>query len=170
MSKTLGEHPNRSSAIEIRKRAERRLGEMMKAQKETGGLAKGGGGKHGRKRVIEKPTLKSQSIDKNLADRARKAAAMSEEQFEKHRKERRELPLRLARVEGGKPATGTMHDGLVISICLFRIRLSHPHVPQILESLRGRIRKVTKTTHWEKAHFRYSFLGPFPVRRVHLLV
>ena len=44
--------------------------------------AKGGGGKHGRKRVSEKPTLDAQGIDKNLADRARKAAAMPEKQFE----------------------------------------------------------------------------------------
>jgi hypothetical protein len=33
-----------------------------------------GGGKQGRKRVFEKPTLKEQGIDKNLADRSRKAA------------------------------------------------------------------------------------------------
>jgi len=60
-----------ADAVEIRMRATRKLDELRQAQKETVGLAKGGGGKHGRKRVIEKPTLESQGIGKNVAQQAR---------------------------------------------------------------------------------------------------
>jgi hypothetical protein len=71
-----------ADAAEIKKRGERRIGEMMKAQKETIGFNKGGGDH----RVKEKPgalsTLAEAGIDKNLANAARKQAAKSEEQFE----------------------------------------------------------------------------------------
>jgi hypothetical protein len=73
-----------ADAHEIRMRAERRLGEMMAEQKKAVGLNKGGKSEH-RNRVSKKPgkpTLASQNIDKNLADRSRKAAALSEEKFE----------------------------------------------------------------------------------------
>jgi hypothetical protein len=77
-------------AAEIRLRAERRLGELMAAQKQTLGTAKGGGdgsNQYGKSiRVARKPsslpTLADQGIDKNLADRARKMAALTEAQFE----------------------------------------------------------------------------------------
>jgi hypothetical protein len=71
-----------ADAVELRMRATRRLDEMRRAQKETVGLAKGGGGKHGRKRVAEKPTLKDAGIDKNLAHAGRKLGALSEQEFE----------------------------------------------------------------------------------------
>jgi hypothetical protein len=60
-----------ADAVEIRMRATRKLDEFRQTQKETVGLAKDGGGKHGRKRVIEKPTLESQGIGKNVAQQAR---------------------------------------------------------------------------------------------------
>lgn len=73
-------------ATAIRKRAERRLGELIEDQRKAGKLAKGArqkGTKRGTTRVAEKPaSLIDQGIDKNLADRARKSAAMSEEKFE----------------------------------------------------------------------------------------
>jgi hypothetical protein len=72
-----------ADAVEIRMRATRKLDELRQAQKGTVGLAKGGGGKHGRKRVIEKPTLESQGIGKNLAQQARVLGAFSDEGFEK---------------------------------------------------------------------------------------
>jgi hypothetical protein len=56
--------------------------DLRRAQKKTVGLAKGGGGKHGRKRVSEKPTLASQGIDKNLAHKGRVLGAMSNKKFE----------------------------------------------------------------------------------------
>src|SRR5258708_24220016 len=71
-------------ATEIRRRAERRLGELMREQPK----AKPSGSNQHRKvdRVSEKPeaptTLVQAGIDKNLANRARKAAAMPPEKFE----------------------------------------------------------------------------------------
>ena len=73
-------------ATAIRKRAERRLGELMEDDRKAGKLAKGGGDKKSDHRVAKKPgdapSLADQGIDKNLADRARKAAAMPEAKFE----------------------------------------------------------------------------------------
>ena len=77
-------------ATEIRKRAERRLGELIEEQRKTGRLAKGGQ-PHQRERKSTgsrkdpvAPTLADQGVDKHLADRARKAAAMPAEKFEAH--------------------------------------------------------------------------------------
>ena len=74
-----------AKATEIRKRAERRLGEMIEAQKKTVGLAKAWSAEENR--VVEDPisktpTLEEAGIDKHLADRARKAAKMPEDKFE----------------------------------------------------------------------------------------
>tara|TARA_B000000460_G_scaffold248191_1_gene225060 strand:+ start:6692 stop:7513 length:822 start_codon:yes stop_codon:yes gene_type:complete len=72
-------------AAEIRIRAERRIGELMAAQRDAGGLAKGGqphqstGLQHNP--VAPAPTLAEVGIDKNLADRARKYAAIPEDEF-----------------------------------------------------------------------------------------
>jgi len=71
-------------ASEIRFRAERRIGELMAAQRDAGLLANGGDAM--RARVIKKPeesppTLAEAGIDKNLADRARKYAAIPEQKF-----------------------------------------------------------------------------------------
>jgi hypothetical protein len=71
-----------ADAVEIRMRATRRMDQMRQEQAKTVGLARGGGGKHGRKRVTEKPTLKDAGIDKNLAHEGRKLGALSDEQFE----------------------------------------------------------------------------------------
>jgi phage N-6-adenine-methyltransferase len=73
-------------AAEIRIRAERRIGAIMAAQREAGGLADGGDAM--RARVAGKPevatrlTLAEVGIDKNLADRARKLAAVPQEAFD----------------------------------------------------------------------------------------
>lgn len=76
---------------EIRLRAERRLGELMKKQREGFGLNEGtksqirqkeGGGLRENPPEKQKPTLKEAGIDKNLADRARKAERMTKEEFE----------------------------------------------------------------------------------------
>ena len=63
-------------AAEIRMRAERRLGEIIKLQKDTVGLAQG-------KRTdlvpsgnqVERPTLADVGIDKKMSSRAQKLAA-----------------------------------------------------------------------------------------------
>lgn len=76
-------------ATALKRRAERRLGEIMQQQAIAVGKAKPPppAGRNGR--VIEKPdhmppTLAEAGIDKNLAHRARKAAAMPETVFEEH--------------------------------------------------------------------------------------
>lgn len=99
-------------AAEIRMRAERRLGELIQAQKETVGLAKGG--EHGGRTRIDgsrvdpanpRPTLAEVGIDKHLADRARKMAAISEKKFEKQLGAWREL----AEAQGGLVPTSTLY-------------------------------------------------------------
>jgi hypothetical protein len=82
-----------TDAAEIRIRAERRLGELIAQQKATDGLAKGG-------RPYQKstggndppvtPTLSQAGIDKDLAKRARKLAAVPQEEFEQELTEWRE--------------------------------------------------------------------------------
>jgi phage N-6-adenine-methyltransferase len=76
-------------ASEIRFRAERRLGELMAMQSGSVGLAKGGeqykttGSKSDPVIAAERlPTLAENGIDKHLADRARKYAAVPEKEFE----------------------------------------------------------------------------------------
>lgn len=71
----------------VRFRAERRIGEIMAMQRDAGLLATGGDA--AKARVAEKPelldqkiTLSEAGIDKNLADRARKYAAVPEDEFE----------------------------------------------------------------------------------------
>jgi N6-adenosine-specific RNA methylase IME4 len=74
-------------ATAIRKRAERRLGELMAQERKAGRMAKPpagpGRGKKGHKvGSTGDPTLAGQGIDKHLADRARKAAAVPKAMFE----------------------------------------------------------------------------------------
>ncbi len=70
-------------AIEIKRRATRRIGELMAELKAVGNLSKGTQGSRVKgARVDEKPTLADQGINKNLADSARKLAAMPEAKFE----------------------------------------------------------------------------------------
>lgn len=72
-------------AAEIRIRAERRIGELMAAQRDAGALSSGGrpSEKTGSKTdpVSAPPTLEEAGIDKHLADRARKFAAIPEREF-----------------------------------------------------------------------------------------
>ncbi|MEX2176016.1 MAG: hypothetical protein WD872_16760, partial [Pirellulaceae bacterium] len=76
-------------ATEIRIRAERRLGELIAEQKATAGMNKGAvPGKTGSKGVPvldDRPTLAAAGIDKHLADRAQKLAAVPEAEFEQER-------------------------------------------------------------------------------------
>lgn len=66
----------------LRFRAERRLGELMEAQRVSVGLSKGG--RPAETGFQENPviTLAEAGIDKNLADRARKYAAIPEKEFQ----------------------------------------------------------------------------------------
>jgi hypothetical protein len=78
-------------ATEIRMRAVRQIGLMMETHREDGAMAKGGGNGSNQfqKATGSKPdpvaqpiTLADAGIDKHLADKARKFAALSEEKFE----------------------------------------------------------------------------------------
>ena len=76
-----------ADAVTLRLRAERRLGELMSAQRETVGLAPAGRPKQiglESNPIIRPPTLAEAGIDKNLAHRARAAASIPEDQFEGH--------------------------------------------------------------------------------------
>lgn len=83
-----------TDAAEIRIRAERRLGELIKAQKESVGLNQGAkAGKTGHKGVPvldDRPTLAAAGIDKNLSSRAQKLAAVPSQEFEQEIVEWRE--------------------------------------------------------------------------------
>jgi phage N-6-adenine-methyltransferase len=80
-------------ASEIRFRAERRIGELMAAQRDSVGLAPAGRPKEigsNPDPIIRPPTLAEAGIDKHLADRARKYAAVPEQEFEDILADRRE--------------------------------------------------------------------------------
>jgi hypothetical protein len=106
-------------AVEIRLRAERRLGQMMEAQPK----ATGGGDKRSEEyhRVIEKPSdpsgnvpLDDAGIDKNLAHRARKLRAKSDAEFEEFiRDTRAEVKLGVERLEAprNKSSATKLGDG-----------------------------------------------------------
>ena len=73
-------------AAEIRMRAERRIGELMQAQRDAGLLNRGGRPSekpHPIGNAVSKPaTLAEAGIDDKLADRARKFAAVPADEFE----------------------------------------------------------------------------------------
>jgi hypothetical protein len=76
-----------ADAVEIRLRATRRLDQLRQAQKETVGLNTGtrgqlSGGLKVNPPGKDKPTLRSQGIDKNLAQQGRVLGALSDESFE----------------------------------------------------------------------------------------
>jgi N6-adenosine-specific RNA methylase IME4 len=77
-------------AAEIRYRAERKLGEIMEERARIGLLAKGGRPYHTGLTDYPVETLAKQGINKYLADRARKYAAIPEATFEKMLAARRE--------------------------------------------------------------------------------
>ena len=72
-------------AAEIRIRAERKIGLLMQEQREAGLMAKPPGHNQYVDRVADRPeapTLSDAGIDKHLADRARKTAAIPDDEFE----------------------------------------------------------------------------------------
>src|SRR3990167_11338949 len=77
-------------AWEIRQRAEKRLGELIQAQKATEGLNSGTagkgrpkkGGRDERPPKDDKPTLKEAGISKDLSSRAQKLAQIDDDHFD----------------------------------------------------------------------------------------
>ncbi|VAX09334.1 hypothetical protein MNBD_GAMMA25-180 [hydrothermal vent metagenome] len=89
-------------AAEIRIRAERRMGEMIRAQKETGGMNKGGGDRKSEQyhqshdeTGDSQPKLSDMGITKSMSSRAQAIASVPEDEFEetitKHREQQKEL-------------------------------------------------------------------------------
>jgi N6-adenosine-specific RNA methylase IME4 len=72
-----------ADAFEIRLRAEKRVGEMMAAQRESVGLAPAGNPNWVSEKPDSPPTLADAGIDKNLANRARKLHALPSSEFER---------------------------------------------------------------------------------------
>lgn len=71
-------------AVEIRFRAERRIGELMQAQKAAGGFERGGDRRSKAASGPLKPiTIAEVGIDRHLAERARKFAAVTSAEFER---------------------------------------------------------------------------------------
>jgi hypothetical protein len=82
-----------AEAAALKFEAERRLGQLMEAQKEAVGLNRGGRPKTGfsENPVSDQPgTLPEAGIDKNTAQRGRRAAAMSEAEFKAAAEAKRE--------------------------------------------------------------------------------
>jgi N6-adenosine-specific RNA methylase IME4 len=81
-----GDREMEANAAEYRQRAERKLGELLAAQKETFGLAKGGRPAKpipGAEQVSEAPiTLADLGIDRKLSSRAQKKAGIAAEAFD----------------------------------------------------------------------------------------
>ncbi|OKO67477.1 hypothetical protein [Bradyrhizobium sp. NAS96.2] len=70
-------------AAKIRFRAERRLGELVREQKKTVGLAKGGQPYQSEREQVDRPaTLAEAGIDRKLSARAQRIAEMGAEEFE----------------------------------------------------------------------------------------
>jgi hypothetical protein len=107
------------NAAELRLRAERNIGEMMKAQAETVGKAKGAKGigtsaGYEKTRTADTPvTLAEAGIDKNLAHRSRRAAKLSAKGFEREVAEMRKGnrgSLDIRRAVNKKPAAVRRDD------------------------------------------------------------
>jgi hypothetical protein len=89
-----------ADAVEYKRRATRRLGELIEEMRAAGKLAKGArekGTRRGTTRGSENPaSLEAQGVDKNLAKRAREDAAMEEFEFEADIAKTREQSIVLA--------------------------------------------------------------------------
>jgi len=84
-----------ADCVDIRFRATRRIDQLVKAQAEIIGLAKGGWASRGVSETPQdKPTLAEAGIDKNLAKQARALGRLDEEAFEKTIEERKQAILR----------------------------------------------------------------------------
>lgn len=92
-----------AAAVELKRRATRRLGELMKADREAGKLAKGTRGQLAggvKKAPPAETTLADQGIDKSLAKAAREAERTPEDQFEAETEDAKRAAI--AAAEGDK--------------------------------------------------------------------
>jgi len=112
-------------AAEIRIRAERRVGELMQAQRETVGLAQGGQPYQATGSNLDPvntpPTLADAGIDKHLADRARKLAAVPSAEFQAELQQWRER----AQVESARVTANLIRAGEREQIRADRAAVAH---------------------------------------------
>jgi len=143
-------------ASEIRIRAERRLGEMIRTQKEGRGLNQGAQGSvvTGTTRVPvkdDRPTLADVGIDKKLSSRSQAIASIPEEDFEEtlaeHRQSQQAVTARtmdtLARQ--GKQVqrrkrNPVSHAAQYVSMAIAQLRRIRSDDPNAIKEL-GRVRK-----------------------------
>ena len=97
-------------AVEIKRLAERRLGELMREDREAGKLAKAGNPNWVSEKPDSAPTLAEQGIDKNLANRARSAARMEEAEFSEDLSNRKVLAR--AAAEGKKEVVAKAREAI----------------------------------------------------------
>jgi phage N-6-adenine-methyltransferase len=103
-------------AAEIRIRAERRVGELLAQQRESEGLAKPPGANQFKDRVDRGPeaipTLAEAGIDKHLADRARKLAALPVREFE-------------TRIDTWREQVSTEHERVTTDLLRSKAHVAH---------------------------------------------
>jgi len=133
-------------AAEIRIRAERRLGELMAAQKATVGVAKGvlrRGVASTPREPTAPPTLAEAGIDKNLAKRARTYAAVPQGQFEQLLTDKRQSGNRRVGLDPGiAAAAGDIESGRdqpVAQIGASRAGVGNGRLARLVAGLRRRI-------------------------------
>jgi hypothetical protein len=103
--------------------AERRLGELMQAQRETIGFNVGTRGSRTRgARVNKKPTLAEAGIDKNLAHKARSAAAMTASEFEAAKETKRTSIIAKPKTKPNKKKTTAQVAGSLADRCVEMVR------------------------------------------------
>jgi hypothetical protein len=104
--------------------AERKLGQLMQAQKETVGLNKGGRPKTGfvENPVSSKPTLAEAGINKNLAQRARTAAAMPASDFEVAKESKRKSITVKPKTQPRKRKTTAQVASSLADLCVETVR------------------------------------------------
>jgi hypothetical protein len=108
------DHELEAEAGVLKLEAERKLGQLMKAQAETVGLATGGDATRvarGKQSPEQKPTLAQAGVDKNLAKKARAAASMSDAEFETAKESKRTAVLTRAQAEPEQAAEPSTTSG-----------------------------------------------------------
>ena len=136
-------------AAEIRIRAERRLGEMLAAQKAEGGLSRGAAGagvnqhtpEEVRSSVSTAPKLADAGISKELSSRAQKLAAVPAAEFEAEVRESRGESRERVNAEGAERAQRLLTQAGLSALLLLRLAGHQPgRDPQGLLALLGRQR------------------------------
>jgi N6-adenosine-specific RNA methylase IME4 len=159
-------HEMEADAIALRMNASRKLGQLMQAQKETVGLAKGGKPYQGKATGLAKnpvATLAMQGIDKNLAQQGRVFSALSKSDFERKVEDARDSVTRVFRRvvreveieherEGYRARTyqgGTVADLEALIASGFRAGVIVPDFPWQFEVYSGKGKQRSAERHYD---------------------